>query len=590
MFVVQVAADIFGNKLNFELSFPSRPTVQEITRASEAAFSAEIANTRAENVPPHTFHVAKIKIYDEDKSKWVDLLGEGQLVDYCQLYAFQPENPWHKETQKPIPPATKPPVAASPTPSRSVAGGAAAPSASRPVTSTSSALAPYTGGRSEPSSSRRPYGASAGVGGNGSTALVIPRGNVDASPEEKLRVVFSEFDIKSARMIDLDDFKAGFHNMSLDFSSATVEDLFERADVNHDHRISYSEFERFARMYPIMTDCLYFRSKAFWEEEQLKKEIQAEVEAAAKSEVVLDSAQRSLESAEGEVANAQNAVKAADEDLRDRTERMRELAKDMEDARKEKERVARDKKDREQDLIAIKEREKVARKDLQDYARDSDKLDRRAAALVNDADAADEKVRQLMKALEDAKRAADRAHQAAEQAAGEADQAKAREKDAAMEADAIAREIPKAEDAVRVADRNVSAADVALKELDSAGKEIGRQADEAAARRDAGEKSVAEARDRVAQRAREVDSARNGVAERERAIKLKEMELDEHRRNRELITQHERTLIEQELRLREQRDSLEQRETKLMSEASNYLGNMRNNLATRSYSRDTAGY
>ena len=60
MFVVQVAADIFGNKLNFELSFPSRPTVQEITRASEAAFSAEIANTRAENVPPHTFHVAKI--------------------------------------------------------------------------------------------------------------------------------------------------------------------------------------------------------------------------------------------------------------------------------------------------------------------------------------------------------------------------------------------------------------------------------------------------------------------------------------------------------------------------------------------------
>ena len=94
----------------------------------------------------------------------------------------------------------------------------------------------------------------------------------------------------------------------------------------------------------------------------------------------------------------------------------------------------------------------------------------------------------------------------------------------------------------------------------------------------------------MAQRAREVDSARNGVAERERAIKQKEMELDEHRRNRELITQHERTLIEQELRLREQRDSLEQRETKLMSEASNYLGNMRNNLATRSYSRDTAGY
>ncbi|KAG5485447.1 hypothetical protein LSCM1_07531 [Leishmania martiniquensis] len=581
MFVVQVAADIFGNKLNFEFSFPSRPSLQEITRMSESAFSAEIASTRPENVPPHTFHIAKIKVYDEDKSKWVDLLSEGQLVDYCQLYAFQPENPWHKETQKPIPAAAKPPTAVAAL-SRSAPISNTSPG-SRAIASTSNALAPYTGGRSD-ATSRRPY-----AGGASSTALVA-RGNVDASPEEKLRVVFSEFDIKGTRMIDQDDFKHGFHNMGLDFSSATVEDLFERADLNHDHRISYPEFERFARLYPIMTDCLYFRSKAFWEEDQMRKEIQAEVEAAQKSEATLDQAQRGLENAEADVADAQSAVKAADDDLRDRTDRMRDLAKDMEEARKSKERVVREKKEREQDLGAVREREKEARKDLQDLARDSDKLDRRAAALVNDADTADDKVRQLQKALEDAKRAADRAHQAAEQAAVEANQAKERERDAAMEADAIARDIPKAEDAVRVAERNVAAADQVLRELDSAGKEIGRQADEAASRRDAGEKAVAEARDKVMQREREVDAARSAVADRDRAIKQKETELDEHRRQRELITQHERTLIEQELRLREQRDSLEQRETKLMSEASNYLGTMRINLATRSYSRDPGGY
>ncbi|CAC9453027.1 calmodulin-like protein containing EF hand domain [Leishmania infantum JPCM5] len=582
MFIVQVAADIFGNKLNFELGFPSRPSLQEITRVSESAFSTEIANTRPDNVPQHTFHISKIKVYDEDKSKWVDLLGEGQLTDYCQLYAFQPENPWHKETQKPIPPATKPPTATTAL-SRSAAVSNT-PSGSRAVASTSNALAPYTGGRSEPATLRRSYAA-----GASSTALV-PRSNADASPEEKLRVVFSEFDNKGTRMIDVDDFKQGFHNMGLDFSSATVEDLFERADLNHDHRISYTEFERFARLYPIMADCLYFRSKAFWEEDQMRKEIQSEVEAAHKSEATLDHAQRSLENAEADVADAQSAVKAADDDLRDRTDRMRDLAKDMEEARKGKERVMREKKEREQDLGAIREREKDARKDLQDLARDSDKLDRRAAALVSDADAADDKVRQLQKALEDAKRTADRAHQAAEQAALEADQAKERERDAAMEADAIAREIPKAEDAVRLADRNVVAADQVLRELDSAGKDIGRQADEAASRRDAGEKAVAEAREKVMQKVRELDAARNAVAEKDRAIKQKEAELDEHRRQRELITQHERTLIEQELRLREQRDSLEQRETKLMSEASNYLGNMRINLATRSYSRDPGGY
>ncbi|CBZ24166.1 calmodulin-like protein containing EF hand domain [Leishmania mexicana MHOM/GT/2001/U1103] len=582
MFIVQVAADIFGNKLNFELGFPSRPSLQEITRVSENAFSTEIANTRPDSVPQHTFHISKIKVYDEDKSKWVDLLGEGQLTDYCQLYAFQPENPWHKETQKPIPPATKPPTATTAL-SRSAAVSNT-PSGSRAVASTSNALAPYTGGRSEPTTLRRSYAA-----GASSTALV-PRGNAEASPEEKLRVVFSEFDNKGTRMFDVEDFKQGFHNMGLDFSSATVEDLFERADLNHDHRISYTEFERFARLYPIMTDCLYFRSKAFWEEDQMRKEIQSEVEAAHKSEATLDQAQRSLENAETDVADAQSAVKVADDDLRDRTDRMRDLAKDMEEARKGKERMMREKKEREQDLGAIREREKEARKDLQDLARDSDKLDRRAAALVSDADAADDKVRQLQKALEEAKRTADRAHQAAEQAALEADQAKERERDAAMEADAIAREIPKAEDAVRLADRNVASADQVLRELDSAGKDIGRQADEAASRRDAGEKAVAEARDKVLQKVRELDAARSAVAEKDRAIKQKEAELDEHRRQRELITQHERTLIEQELRLREQRDSLEQRETKLMSEASSYLGNMRINLATRSYSRDPGGY
>lgn len=39
MFIVQVAADIFGNKLNFEFSFASRPSLQELTKVAENAFS-----------------------------------------------------------------------------------------------------------------------------------------------------------------------------------------------------------------------------------------------------------------------------------------------------------------------------------------------------------------------------------------------------------------------------------------------------------------------------------------------------------------------------------------------------------------------
>ncbi|EPY29850.1 calmodulin-like protein containing EF hand [Angomonas deanei] len=576
MFIVQVAADIFGNKLNFELSFPGRPSMSELSKTIETSFSTEISNTRPEGVPPHTFHIGKIKVYDEEKSKWVDLLGEGQLISYCQLYAFQPENPWHKESQKAIPPATKPPApAVTQRGGNSSATGSAPPSGSR-------ALAPYTGGRSEPSSSRR------NNYGTGSSTALVPKVSADASPEEKLRVVFSEFDLKGTRMIDLEDFRQGFRSMGLDLSSATIEDLFDRADLNRDHRISFSEFERFARLYPIMTDCMFFRSKAFWEEEQMRKDIQGEREALAKMEAAAEQNQAALEDTEADVAQAQNVVRQAENELQDRTERMRDLAKDVDDARKEKDRALRDKKDREAALEDVKEREKEARKGLQDVARDGDKLDRRAAALANDAAAADDKVRQLQKALEDAKRAADRAHQAAEQAASEADAAKEKEKDAAMEVDAIARDIPKAEDQVRQAERNVSAAEQALKDLDSIGKDLGREADEAARRRDAGEKAVQEAKDRVAQRAKDLEQARRQLDDRDQALKQKELDLDEHRRQRDLVSQHERTLIEQELRLREQRDSLEQRETKLLSEASNFLTNMRNTVSSRS--RDPSAF
>eukprot|EP00672_Neobodo_designis_P025357 CAMPEP_0174832172 /NCGR_PEP_ID=MMETSP1114-20130205/3531_1 /TAXON_ID=312471 /ORGANISM="Neobodo designis, Strain CCAP 1951/1" /LENGTH=147 /DNA_ID=CAMNT_0016066027 /DNA_START=1 /DNA_END=440 /DNA_ORIENTATION=- len=106
---VQVAADIFGNKLNFELSFPSRPTVSELHRAAETAFSNEIQLRRPAGVQPHQFRMNKMKVYNEDTGKWVDLRAESQLIDSCQCYAFQVENPWHRETQQEIPPAVRPP-------------------------------------------------------------------------------------------------------------------------------------------------------------------------------------------------------------------------------------------------------------------------------------------------------------------------------------------------------------------------------------------------------------------------------------------------------------------------------------------------
>lgn len=586
MYVVQVAADIFNNKVNFELSFADRPTIVEVTRATEAAFSDEIALRRPENVPAHTFHVAKMKIYDEDRDKWVDVTSEEQLVDYCQLYAFQQENKWHKESQKEIPPAVRPPASA-----QKYAANTSIASVTRGVTNGSSvqggALAPYTGTRT-PGGPRSDAQSAQRVSlyANMPGALV-PKVSLEASREEKVRVLFAELDVRGNRVLELEDFKQGFQTFNLDLSAATVEDLFAKADTGRNGAVSYSDFDRFARLYPIMTDCLFFRSKAFWDEEQLKRDIQAERQAVEQAEQVVEHARRALGDAEQDVQAAAGAVAAAEAELKDRSDRLRDLTRDMDVAKREKERAMREKKEREKEFADAKEREKEMRRAAQEVAREAEKLERRAIAVSNEATSADDKVRQLEKALEEAKRAAERAHLSADQAVRDAEAMKQRVRGVAKEMEEAARYIISAEDAVRGAERSVVVADNNARELEGAGRELSREAEEAAQRRDQRERAVEEANGALRAKESQLDEAKRFVVDRRTAAKQKEVELAEHKAQRELVAQHERALIEQELRLREQRDSLEERETKLMSEASSFLGSLRTQLRSgRSHPRE----
>lgn len=586
MYVVQVAADIFNNKVNFELSFPGRPTIVELTRATEVAFSDEIALRRTENVPAHKFYVSKIKLYDEDRDKWVDLMSEEQLVDYCQLYAFQQENKWHKETQKEIPAAVKPPTSVQRNAGSSLVGsatrtGVANGAPPQGALTHSAGNRTPAGQRGDLQLSRRP---SSYTAMSGPLSLKV---SLEASREEKVRVLFAELDVRGNRVLDMEDFRQGFQTFDVELSAATVEDLFMKADTNRDGTITYSEFERFARLYPIMTDCLFYRSKAFWDEEQLKREIQAERQSVRQAEQAVEHACRAMEDAVQSVESAKCAVAATEAELKDRADRLRDLTRDMDNAKREKERALREKKEREKDFADMKEREREVRAAVQEAIREAEKLERRAITVSNEAAAADDKVRQLERALEEARRVAERAHLAVEQAERDSGIMRQRAREATKDVEEIARDVLRAEDAVHVAERNVAAADNNARDLEGVGRELSREAEEAAQRRDQQERAVEDAHNSLRVRETQLDEAKRFVVDRETAARQKEAELAEQRAQRELVSQHERALIEQELRLREQRDSLEERETKLMSEASSFLGNLRTQLRTgRSRSRE----
>eukprot|EP01065_Artemidia_motanka_P035761 TRINITY_DN43657_c0_g1_i1.p1 TRINITY_DN43657_c0_g1~~TRINITY_DN43657_c0_g1_i1.p1 ORF type:complete len:750 (+),score=187.05 TRINITY_DN43657_c0_g1_i1:57-2252(+) len=103
-FTVFAAADLWGNKLNYELSFPSKPSPAEVLQRAAAVFGAESALRRPSTVPPaHAFQIDRLQTFDEVGQRWVDLMSPQQLQEGSQVYVFQKETQYHREQQSKIP-------------------------------------------------------------------------------------------------------------------------------------------------------------------------------------------------------------------------------------------------------------------------------------------------------------------------------------------------------------------------------------------------------------------------------------------------------------------------------------------------------
>jgi hypothetical protein len=90
MFILLVAAEIYGRKHNIELGFPERPSLADFIGHCEATFRGEVARVRPSGAPLHRFVIDSVKIFDDTLNRWVDLASAHQLVEWSQLYLFQP--------------------------------------------------------------------------------------------------------------------------------------------------------------------------------------------------------------------------------------------------------------------------------------------------------------------------------------------------------------------------------------------------------------------------------------------------------------------------------------------------------------------
>eukprot|EP01065_Artemidia_motanka_P009865 TRINITY_DN15114_c0_g1_i1.p1 TRINITY_DN15114_c0_g1~~TRINITY_DN15114_c0_g1_i1.p1 ORF type:complete len:661 (+),score=250.08 TRINITY_DN15114_c0_g1_i1:62-1984(+) len=567
--VVNVAADIGGAKLNFELEFPFTPSLAELIRQTEAAFGYEL-HTRRPGSPP--FQVSKLQVVDESSDDWVEVVAAHQLRHQCQVYAFQPHSTRYTEAQEHIPPATRPrgfltggasavpavavapgyaagsplaPVSAAP-PSYALQNAAASPLRAAPV------LAPRPGGGVRPASP-------APLGGGTSCFRTLTAGD-NASHDDKVRATFEELDSNSNRVIESEEFRKGLRVCTLDLSVATANDLFQEADADADGVINFAEWQRFGELYPTLLDFLYFRFKSHWEYAAQEQQVdhhrglraaldEAERQAQARyaqAQLDAEEAARRLSEADRAAADASNRQRAAEDTAREAT-------RDVDRARQLR-------ADRERDLAAERDRERQSQMRAQDSARELDGSQRTLAAAqsqLSEAEAAEHRATQM---LADARRERERQVQVVERAMADAQRATDRHNQVLAE---LPRGVEEAAARLAQADQELAHADGAARDLAVKAQDSSRVADDAVRSRDQQGQHLQATRDGQEPARLAWIEAQRALEEHDRQVAEMEAALAADAESRRQLEDHEKGLVEQEIRLREQRKQLVEREKEL---------------------------
>eukprot|EP01060_Flectonema_neradi_P035965 TRINITY_DN677_c0_g1_i1.p1 TRINITY_DN677_c0_g1~~TRINITY_DN677_c0_g1_i1.p1 ORF type:complete len:560 (+),score=184.93 TRINITY_DN677_c0_g1_i1:72-1682(+) len=212
-FQIDIGTDLFGSKFNTSLSFPSRPTVAELTAAAESYFDTKSRSSRPAGYPDMPYKIETFQLFDDKLLRWVDLYNEEQLKHGVQIWCFQPESIWHSDAQGVIPQAEKPTVT-------------------------------WTTPLGSP---RR--------------ARIAADAGVPPTLSEKLRSVFFQIDGQNKGYLLYQDLEAAFRRCDMEFNNSSAGELFTLADANSSRHITYDEWVNFAVRCPSVVDALFFRMR-----------------------------------------------------------------------------------------------------------------------------------------------------------------------------------------------------------------------------------------------------------------------------------------------------------------------------------------
>ena len=215
MFNVRVCADVGGRKMNLEIPFQSPPTLPELRMQIDETFTGEGRALSPRGSPNrlHEFYfkTQRMQIYDDRELRWVDLIDSVQLQhNRTQVYAFRADS-FMPDVQQRMP-------------------------APRPST--------------------------LGLVNNDFSSSPTRRIQSPATTNtnEKVSVTHRFLGGATKHYLTFDDLESGFSTLGFDFAPVTVQEMFSKADVNRDHKITFDEWHSWAQRYPNTHDVIYFHS------------------------------------------------------------------------------------------------------------------------------------------------------------------------------------------------------------------------------------------------------------------------------------------------------------------------------------------
>eukprot|EP01060_Flectonema_neradi_P008307 TRINITY_DN15933_c0_g1_i1.p1 TRINITY_DN15933_c0_g1~~TRINITY_DN15933_c0_g1_i1.p1 ORF type:complete len:634 (+),score=140.58 TRINITY_DN15933_c0_g1_i1:73-1974(+) len=549
MHTILASADIHGTKLNYELDFAAQPTLQEFEARANAVFGSESAGRKPAEFPSVPFSIHRMQVFNDATNGWNDLVSGAQLVDYCQVYLFQKESSWHKEVQSKIPPASKPPTATPP-----IAVSVPAPAPLIEI--------PGAGNLNLPSAVPVAASTAAVLAAQAPVSTIAAAVAEPCAFDQKLRMTFDAF----GPTVDLDAFASVLHRLRIALNPQTIHDIFLKADCNQDGLLNFSEYTRLGETYPTLLDSVFYRLKdEITDKHQLDAIVTAKAVGASLAERLADVRASALQAQrERDQKNTQIAV--TEQEIANCHGRERDSMAILEAATAEVGNnqnsviVAR------ADVARIKEAEMTRQSQLQEQLGAEEVSHSKIKSCEMEAQRAQDRLRELEKMLIDQQQEVNRQHEILAAAQSEL---------AAIQGGkaAVIEQLREVEIQTKVAHETLHQYEAALTNSQTRERECGQIVN---AVRDELTRIIAtkeiQTREATTLAAREemhckaeAEATRACDAQAEQ-IQILEKENIEHSVQQRQTEDRERPLLEQEVRLRLQRENLEAEEAMLRNE------------------------